>query len=129
MANSLSFWFSAFNTAVLNFVQLILIKRLFGTLAVADPNWALKVEHVTCFRWIARLPAMLRTLIIATSVISTLARTAELAAGILVTARVFAYASNTNASVMPAAEVLQVGRRLRGLCVISASRLLLLLAI
>ena len=69
---------SAVNTAVLNFVQLILIKRLFGTLAVADPNWAFKVDQLPALkRFIARLPAALCAVLVVASVTSIAAQTAD----------------------------------------------------
>jgi hypothetical protein len=73
-----SFWMSAVNTAVLNFVQLILIKRLFGTLAVADPSWAFKVDQLPVLkRFIARLPAALCAVLVVASVTSIAAQTAD----------------------------------------------------
>jgi hypothetical protein len=105
-ANSLSFWFSAFNSMALNFVQLHLINRLFATLVVADAGWALKREHVWGFKHIERIPVALRRLIAVFAVVNVLARTSELVLSMLVTARVTEYMGN--ATSLAPVEVLKV---------------------
>jgi hypothetical protein len=106
--NSLSFWFSAVNSTALNFVQHILIVRLSGTLAVADSSWAVKVEHIWGFKYIERLPSALRLLIVVTSALNILARSAELLLSVLVAVRVTAYIGN--ATIYQPVLVLQVCR-------------------
>jgi hypothetical protein len=106
-----SFWMSAVNTAVLNFVQLILIKRLFGTLAVADANWFLKVDQLSVFnRVIARLPAALCALVIVASVTSIAAQTADVSYNTHVL-KTFNTSAILNDNV---ADAVQVGRLLAG---------------
>jgi hypothetical protein len=77
-------WVSAVNTAALNYVQLLLINRLFGTLAVADAGKALKKEHVWGWKLIERLPAILRVLIIVASATSIAAQSCEIAFSIII---------------------------------------------
>ena len=102
---------SAVNTAVLNFVQLILIKRLFGTLAVADANWFLKVDQLSVFnRVIARLPAALCALVIVASVTSIAAQTADVSYNTHVL-KTFNTSAILNDNV---ADAVQVGRLLAG---------------
>jgi hypothetical protein len=111
---SASFWVSAVNSAVLNFVQLILIKRLFGTLVVADADWAIKVNRRWIFKCVERLPAALPGVIIIASATSFVAQTINIAVSLTIT-RAFRrfVVSALNASALlndSVAEVVQVCR-------------------
>lgn len=68
-----SFWCSAVNRSLLNFIQLMMIDRLCGALAVAGASWHRKLIH--------RFPLALRSIVIVCSIVSIGTRTADLFLG------------------------------------------------
>lgn len=111
LSESGSYLCDAVQGVALNVVQLILIERFVGTLAVADRDWSFRVQASRPYKFINHFPAALRYSIVVFGASNVVLRCAEFALSVILSQRTPSLVKSLNSTRMldsSVAEIVQV---------------------